>query len=358
MNQIDHLLTTLAFVLLLGTVACNPSAATPTATSVPTATSTATAILAPNALPEVNPSPRSYVSMAYDTESDRIILFGGQTMDTTAGFTVYDDTWAYNVTANQWTRMEPSSGPSGRSAGDMAYDAESDRVILFGGAEPADLELEDTWVYDYNTNTWTALAKGPVNHLGSRIAYDAESDRVILFGGYDIDTNTTFNDTWAYDFNSNTWTEMKPSVSPKPRNYAGMAYDAESDRVIMWGAGFTAWAYDYNANTWQELESAAGPYLRSYTSLAYDAKGDRIILYGGGEAGNSDTWAYDYNTNTWTELKPASNPGMLGRHALAYSTAADRVILFGGQDSGAKERNGTWAYDLNANAWTDLQPHP
>lgn len=347
-----RLLLQISILILLALTACQPATAEPTATAVPTATVTQ----APTAIPYMSPSPRSYVSMAYDAESDKIILFGGQTNDSSGNFKVINDTWAYDMTSNSWTVMKPTQAPSARSAADMTYDSESDRIILFGGANPSDLELEDTWAYDYSTNTWSSMAKGPANHLGSRIAYDRESDRIILFGGYDIDTNTTFNDTWAYDFNANKWTEMKPVVSPKPRNYAGMAYDAESDRVIMWGGQASAWAYDYNTNTWQEMESSAGPSLRVYSTLVYNAKADRVILYGGGEAGNSDTWAYNYNTDTWTELKPATNPGNLSRHAMAYNTTADRAILFGGWNRSGQATGGTWAYDLNA--WTEISKQP
>ena len=96
------------------------------------------------------------------------------------------ETWAYDVAANKWTEMKPPSGPTGRGAAELAYDAESDRVILFGGWNKVAGGLDDTWAYDYNTNTWTEMAKGPAKHLGARLAYDAESDRIILFGGYDM----------------------------------------------------------------------------------------------------------------------------------------------------------------------------
>jgi N-acetylneuraminic acid mutarotase len=92
--------------------------------------------------------------------------------------------------------------------------------------------LADTWAYDYNTNTWKEMAKGPPKHLGARLAYDSESGRIILFGGSDIATWRYINDTWSYDFNTDTWTEMKPATSPPGRNYQAMIYDAKSDRVL------------------------------------------------------------------------------------------------------------------------------
>jgi len=46
--------------------------------------------------------------------------------------------------------------PSARAGHDMAYDAESDRVILFGGeTEPGSNILNgETWAYNLKSNTW------------------------------------------------------------------------------------------------------------------------------------------------------------------------------------------------------------
>jgi N-acetylneuraminic acid mutarotase len=372
------------FLVVLVSAACGtaqpaPTPVPPTATPVPpTATPvppTATVLPAtattpsPTAMPSLGPSPRGYVSMAYDTESDRVILFGGQTGIYTEQANYNGETWAYDVAANEWTQMEPPSGPTGRGAAELAYDAESDRVVLFGGGNKvAGWDLADTWAYDYNTNTWTEMARGPIKHVGPRIAYDAESDRIILFGGYDM-KGFFYNDTWAYDFNSDTWTEMKPSTSPPGRNYQAMAYDAESDRVLTWGGlgldgkllAPSVWAYDFNTNTWQEMKTGEGPHPEGadFPAMVYDAKADRTILYGGVYQGDQ-TWAYDYNTNTWTKLEPSTVPGELSRHAMVYSTAADRVILFGGQvgPTEFKYTAETWTYDLSTNTWTNVTPQP
>ncbi len=109
------------------------------------------------------------------------------------------------------------------------------------------------------------MAKGLSKHPGGLLAYDAELDRIILFGGYDA-TRTYLNDTWAYDFNSDTWTEMKPSTSPPSRNYHAMAYDATADRVLVWDSSsvypddVSMWSYDFHTNTWQEMKPGDGAY--------------------------------------------------------------------------------------------------
>ncbi|MFO7624537.1 MAG: kelch repeat-containing protein [Anaerolineales bacterium] len=346
------------------TVTSVPATATtvPTATPVPTATATIT----PTEIPALNPSARGDVSMAYDSESDKIILFGGHTggdYDDPAHYN--GETWAYDVATNTWTEMKPIPGPKARSHHGSAYDSESDRVILFSGGDHRDLSLPDTWAYDYNTNTWTEMAKGPANRYGFRMAYDSESDRIILFSGHRF-PNEFLNDTWAYDFNSDTWTQMQPSTSPKGRAFHGMTYDAQIDRVIVFGGDVNyaprsdTWTYDFNTDTWEEVKLDMGtpPRGRFDLAMVYDAGADQTILYGG-HTGGSETWVFDYSLRTWTQLEPDQAPGTRSLHSLVYSSAAEQVILFGGQlFTQFDYTDQTWSFDLNSNTWTNLTRSP
>lgn len=346
----------------------------PTLTPLPP-TST---LLPPTATPteepiELNPSPRGYISMAYDSESKQVILFGGQTGDFQDPANYSSETWAYDVTTQTWTDMKPAEAPSAKAAAELAYDAESDRVILFGGGRGLS-SSRDTWAYDYNTNTWSKMkAQGPAKHLGPRMAYDAESDRIILFGGYDYDAYKMFQDTWAYDYNTDTWSEMKPDASPPGQNFHAMTYDSKADRVILWGGDTTTpdpthppmngsvWAYDFNTNTWQEKKNSTGPGARAYHAIAYGENSDQVFLYGGYDTGTQEMWVYNYNTNAWIRLaEPSAFPGALSRFAMAYIPDTDQFIVFGGQVGSRHFRytDQTWVYDFNTNTWTDLTRIP
>jgi hypothetical protein len=195
----------------------------------------------------------------------------------------------------------------------------------------------------------------PLARTYSRMVYDAESDRVILFGGISdfFGNGNNFNDTWAYDFNSNTWTEMKPDIKPAPRFSHQLAYDAESDRVIMWGGNVpdkNVWAYDYNANSWEELESGNGPESFLDGAMAYDAAADRVILHK-----DLELWTYDYNNNAWLklELTPNQLPGLLSYHSLVYHHPTGRMMTFGGGFDINNFTDETWLFDLNKVAWTN-----
>ena len=36
----------------------------------------------------------------------------------------------------------------------MAFDAESERIVLFSGGETRDTDLADVWLFDPRTDTW------------------------------------------------------------------------------------------------------------------------------------------------------------------------------------------------------------
>lgn len=328
---------------------------------------------------DARPSPGFDFKMAYDEGSDQMILFGGWGAAGSVG-----GTWTFNFNENAWTKMAPASQPTASGFGPgLAYDGESDRTILFGGnlnypCFTSCTYNNETWAYDVDSATWTEKSptpRGPSARTLSGMTYDAASDRVILFAGR-VDA-TVLNDTWAYDFNANSWTERVPTSAPPARHVHSMVYAIRSDRVILFGGLQSletsseladTWAYDYGTNTW--TVRASGPPARFVAPMAYDAESDRVILFGGetdsAPVHRNDTWAYDFTNDTWTEMDPPTSPPGGSAGAMAYDAASDRVILFGGQTVsggarkatfGFEETDATWAYDFNANTWT-LLTHP
>jgi hypothetical protein len=292
--------------------------------------------------PATSPHSRTYHAMAYDRQSDRVILFGGSTSAEDLG-----DTWAYDSGSGTWTRMSASGGPSARRGHAMAYDAESDLIVLYGGRDVYGVYNHETWVYNYTYNSWTQMS--PTTHppgLGfCAMAYDSESDRVILFGGY-----PNGGGTWAYDCDTNTWTQMSPPWSPSARYGCAMAYDSESDRIILYG-GTTdgsnilndTWAYDYNTDTWSARYPAFPPPIRQMHSMCYHPASDQVVLFGGYYSGGyrGDTQTYRYNLDSWWPAYPPLSPSARGAHAMAYDDVNDQFVLFGGISSSGYMQD-TW----------------
>jgi len=161
--------------------------------------------------------------------------------------------------------MKPTGSPTGRNFGGMAYDTESDRVILYGGGIGEEYSSPKTWAYDYNSNRWEQMPYDPGNSPGFRdwvkLAYDEKADRVILYGGLS-ENGQAQDETWAYDFNTNTWTELEPATNPGPLIEFAITYDSAADLVVMFGGQINdlfdklsnqIWTYDYDTNTWTDV---------------------------------------------------------------------------------------------------------
>ncbi|MFW9848327.1 MAG: Kelch repeat-containing protein [Candidatus Thorarchaeota archaeon] len=314
--------------------------------------------------PDTSPAARRAHGIAYDSESDLMVLFSGGYISQSS-LVKYGDTWTYDTNINSWNNVTPEVNPPSGGAGGFEYDSESDRVILFGGVkltEPYSC-WNETWAYDTNSNTWENMAPGvcPSARASHGMTYDSESDVIVLYGGMPPDTagqngRGTAGDTWIYDYNTNTWTNMSPGFSPDYLYAFGFVYDSESDRTILFGGRFRnstvteerneTWAYDYNTNTWTNMNPSVAPPIRSRFGMTYHAAWDKIILFGGDtenpDLTYSDTWTYDYNTNTWTQLDVENHPSSRVYASLTYDSESECIVLFGGMTSTYAVFDETW----------------
>jgi N-acetylneuraminic acid mutarotase len=332
-----------------------------------------------------NPTKRVGHCSVYDSVNDRIIMYGGQTDATYVSWKT--DTWVYDLNNNTWTIMSPESVPYQKTNSKMVYDSESEKVINFGGTYAEDYASNQTWIYDYLEDSWTNIdpPNAPRLRVGHTMAYDSESDIVIMFGGsipkdYNpYGGNMGYNDTWGYDYNTNTWTNITPSISPLGRSNSILTYDSESDKIVLFGGYHShtvsayydptgevyqrdTWTYDYNTNTWENVTPSTSPDPRIGTNMAYDSESDRIILVGGSThldpTGMEDeVWSFDLNSEIWTQMNPSTN----GRRSfsIAYDAESDKIVVFGGTNSTTLTSYNaeTWMYDFNTDEWT-LMPIP
>jgi hypothetical protein len=170
--------------------------------------------------PAAQPSARYQMAMAYDGANGTVVLFGGYGAP-------FADTWTWNGTT--WTQQHPATHPSFRVFASMAYDAANGTVVLFGGINTTKGHVfGDTWTW--NGTTWTE--QHPAVHPSARdeaqMAYDAATGTVVLFGG-----SNGANDTWTW--NGTTWTQQHPATSPPARYMASMAYDAATGTEVLFG---------------------------------------------------------------------------------------------------------------------------
>lgn len=313
------------------------------------------------------PSKRIYHSMLYHSKENLILLFGGQSR--LRWGSDLKDIWSYDVKNNIWKEegvYEASPVTDKGLAHSPAYDTESDRIVVLNSEG-------ETWAFDFEAQKWQKKnpRESPCARAGHKTAYDSESDRIILFGGFrgKSANDPIYNDTWSYDYNTNTWTLMKPENSPGIRMYHVMAYDSDSDRVILWGGRVLEnvvdnfiWAYDYNSNTWEKHEAVNGPEsAMTYSAMAFHPPTGKMILYGGATLTSTfegkvmnQTWSYHFKTNKWELIKTELKPPAIRAHTMAYNSKEDKFVIFGGeieQPYSNKPINETWVFDPVNKEW-------
>jgi N-acetylneuraminic acid mutarotase len=308
-----------------------------------------------------------YHSALYEPVAQRVLVFGGNSKHGINGDV--KEVFSYDSHNGAWeTSRAFDANPAWKNAMSPAYDEESGKVII--------LNVEgETWAYDFENDAWELMKPDPApsGRCGHKMAYDSESDMVIMDGGFKCTSpaDPILNETWAYDYNANTWTAM--STMPAGRIYHEMVYDSESDRIIVWGGrpheeldDVDIWAYDYNSDTWTSYPTENGPAQRStYYTMDYLPDSDRMIMIGGvmltsGFGGDfvTDVWEYDFNNNAWELVETDSPLPPLAKHVTAYDANTGLIYLFGGSKEMIYSDDHIsfefWSYDPVNRVWSDL----
>jgi Galactose oxidase, central domain len=257
------------------------------------------------------------------------------------------------------------STPGTRCCVGMVFDPAVNSTLLFGGyGGPNNPDLGDTWVLGEGGWLQMSAANSPPPRSGAGMAYDATTKTVVLFGGNARNDAGDLNDTWIW--NGTNWTQVFPPVSPPARRWdtQGMAYHAPSGKVVLFG-GVTsggamfgdAWIWDGTTQTWTQLSPSPSPAPRR-APLAYDPATETIVLFGG-EGGYGgplygDTWIWT-GTN-WRQRSPATSPPPRSMASMAYDAQLRRLVLFGGSGAGSNFPfyNDSWTWD--GITWTQLSP--
>jgi hypothetical protein len=245
-----------------------------------------------------------------------------------------------------WTQIKPTTSPW--STGAMAYDSARQRCVKFGGYG-IDSGTNLTWEWNGNNKTWTRITPAgtvPLSRGSHAMAYDAARQRTVLFGGYVgmVFSGNPVADTWEWDGNKKTWTQIKPTTTTLPlaRWKHALAYDSARNRTVLIGGADASskpladtWEWDGQNKIWTQIKPTTSPPARSSHALAYDSARKRTVLFGGwsGSTSLTDTWEWD--GQSWTQIQTTTAPSSPG--VMAYDSVRQRTVLWG-------RAAGTWEY--------------
>lgn len=284
--------------------------------------------------------------------------------------------------------------PTGRSSAAMTYDSNRQIVLMFGGVNPTNGSLDDTWEYD-GTQWYQVIstATSPPSRYRHEIAYDPYRQVAVLFGGKGVDESSlvvfddigeldsqdweqiqfvVYGDLWEFD--GQNWKQIQFEEMPFPRDSFVMGY-YPPEKAIFITAGYNvnesrvtgdAWLYDgqlWPGRTRNEESRNVG-LLNQYFNLVnpemvYDVRRNLlIILYGQVKPTiefNGVEWEYHES-----EISVADYPERTRQqgYALSYDQNRGITVLFGGLSAELGDDNfplnDTWEYD--GEVWVEVTP--
>ncbi len=277
-----------------------------------------------------------------------------------------DRTWAFNHLLNTYSNLRPSGpSPGATVEHSIVYDKANKVVVLFGG-QVAGSQQNMTWVYDPAANKWTQKIATNYNDPDLPEArtlhamdYDSTRKKVVMFGGSGFRSGR-LNDLWTYDVASNKWQRINASNPPSARDYAAISYDSANDILLLFGGQdgsgrlFDTWAFNFKTNSWSQISpptSPTGVTITTMDTLIYDPVRNVHLLWT-----NSGVWAYRFGGGMPSQ--PSSPPpapsaiatitsGPQGGHYLSYKGRPFFIVGDSVTQAWAQNR------DFNYRAWID-----
>jgi len=321
------------------------------------------------------PAKRYAAGMVFVPAEGKAYLFGGR-YEGIFGTAYRNDLWRYDYARREWEGIQAQFRPMKRGNFGMVYDPDHHQIILFGGY--AGQRLGDTWIYDMAKSQWQEVtpAISPPPRSDPGMVYDETHHVTILFSGYGLDEQRDiYDDTWAFDSETNTRTEMHPEPSPPIMYGQTMIYDSLNQQVLLWGGheavyrggetishryGNEIWRYDYLEDAWDMLAYSNRPTARYWHGAVFDPLHSRLLIFGGHIASGhtDDAWYASLPGDRWQEVTSDEKPSARENPAMCYDTTNNVIILFGGLEEDFDDLGDTWALvaDGSGEKWIKLDP--
>lgn len=276
--------------------------------------------------------------------------------------------------------IKPSSAwPAATEDCALIYDPRAHRLVLFGGKNDADENVNEVWALDVAHNAWQQImvtGDSPPPSEDHTAIYDPLGHRLILYGG---ENGPTTNNLWAFDLQKHRWHNLGDSTAPRREDHTAV-FDSRAGRMVIFGGRdnefvnlYEVWGFDLDPQApgfekWHNLSVAEKhPPGRSDHVAVFDSLKNRMIVFSGWDKDAkeylSDTWGYyfdpaPYVKGRWKQIKTKQAYPPKRRHAVgAYDADRNWFVICGGfGEEGVL--NDVWAFDLAFDAWLNITPGP
>jgi N-acetylneuraminic acid mutarotase len=277
------------------------------------------------------------------------------------------EAWAQGA----WQQAKPI--PQG--ANEVIGAAAGGKLYVYGGQDPTNSAMGLFWAYDPRDDAWTKLEGNPVPVHHGAIA--AVGGKLYLFGGFHLPEGAKSgwfpeDKAWVYDTETQRWSALPPMPTPR----GALAAVALGSKIyVSGGAKIPAGvnlpgglvcggpiemsgaleAFDTETNEWTQLKPMSLP-RNHHDVAALDGKlyvmGGRVgSSYSGGCSTNVTlTEIYDVQSGTWSTGAPLPT----ARSGIAAAALDGKIHVLGGEgwidDFGGVFRTHE-VYDPKTNSW-------
>jgi hypothetical protein len=218
------------------------------------------------------PVVRASAASAYDAVHHRLIVFGGADVNYYTTNAWLNDVWvlidADGVGSPTWEQLHPTgTPPTPRAGAAVAYDSTSNRMIVFGGSD-VNASLNDLWILT-NANgmggepEWipVSTASSP-SERSTSMGYDAGAKRAFIVGGWAADSPPLSNEVWVLDNADGTtgaprWAMASPLGAAYDGNLTPVVYTPSTGRLVV-ALGVLGNGSGYRNDVWLCDVGAAG----------------------------------------------------------------------------------------------------
>ncbi|MGQ9661846.1 MAG: kelch repeat-containing protein [Kiritimatiellia bacterium] len=236
--------------------------------------------------------------------------------------------WKFEIATRRWTWMLPF-----KNIGPLTYDSRRDKVLGYKEGQVG--------VYDVYSNAAFLLerpARAPAGE--GAFVYDASQDICLFYG--------ETGETWVYDIEKNEWFRRSCHREPPARSQFTFAMDPDTGTALLFGGkgskGFQAdtWLYSVEKNEWAEVRCSIRPEARFWAGpgMVFDRSNRAFVLYGGiaryprvkARMATGDVWVFRLPPRTQRAVHASTLLKSQPRGAAEPAVPKDLVVSVLGND--------------------------
>ena len=229
--------------------------------------------------------PPALFGHSFTTVGTKGVLFGGSSASYGQN---YNETYALNFQTGYWSLVNTVGPGPFPIEGHNAVAWGQEKLIIYGGINCCD-DFSNVWILDFtpSTPTWSnAPVVGPIPPPRYNACATIFNNLLYIFGGaHDL------SDVWALDLTFWVWTQLFPVSSPPGRLFAasvliGQQWYINGGEGSSGAALSDTWVYNLESNTWTQVKTldpnSPTPQPVMQHECVQSPFGDQLLIIGPG----------------------------------------------------------------------------